>query len=70
MISLTKIYLGEKAVDHDGVEANDEEERQEITKDKETHLRHVWNNKITLRHIWNKKITRDVEHFERKNSEV
>ena len=33
------IDLGKKTVDHDGVEADDEEEGQEIAKDKETHLR-------------------------------
>ena len=32
--------LSQKAVDHDGVEANDEEQRQEIAKDKEAHLRY------------------------------
>ena len=34
-----KIDLGKKTVDHDGVEADDEEKGQEIAKDKETHLR-------------------------------
>ena len=34
-----KIDLGKKAVDHDGVEADDEEKGQEVAKDKETHLR-------------------------------
>ena len=33
------IDLGKKTVDHDRVEADDEEKGQEIAKDKETHLR-------------------------------
>ena len=33
-----KIDLGKKTVDHDGVEADDEEKGQEIAKDEETHL--------------------------------
>ena len=39
MFSLTKIHLGEKAVDHDGVETNDQEKGQKIAKDEEAHLR-------------------------------
>ena len=34
-----KIHLGEKAVDHNGVETYDEEKGQKVAKDEETDLR-------------------------------
>ena len=33
------IHLGQKSVDHNGVEADDEEKRKKVSKDEETHLK-------------------------------